>query len=305
MPAGRSEDTSAADSQSAGALASLLEILDLAPVETNFFRGVSPSDRWQRVYGGQVLGQALVAASRTVEGRLCHSLHAYFLRAGDPRRPILYEVDRSRDGRSFSARRVVAIQHGAPIFTMSASFETAEAGLEHQSPMPEVPYPEELKTEQQWRSEIVSQLPEHVRGWFMRGRPIEFRPVVPENRFRAEKQKPKQTLWFRAAAPLPESHALHQCVLAYASDMTLLDTSMVPHGRTLFEKSIMAASLDHALWFHRPFRADDWLLYVQESPSAAGTRSFNRGEIFRRDGVLAASVAQEGLVRVRASAPES
>src|SRR5207248_6765081 len=177
-----------ADSQSAGALASLLAILDLDPVENNFFRGVSPSDRWQRVYGGQVLGQALVAASRTVEGRLCHSLHAYFLRAGDPRRPILYEVDRSRDGRSFSARRVVAIQHGAPIFTMSASFETAEAGLEHQADMPEVPSPDELKSEQQWRSEIVSQLPEHVRGWFMRARPIEIRPVMPTNRFRAERQ---------------------------------------------------------------------------------------------------------------------
>lgn len=303
MSASRSEDTNGTDSQSAGALASLLAILDLDPVETNYFRGVSPNDRWQRVYGGQVLGQALVAASRTVEGRLCHSLHAYFLRAGDPRRPILYEVDRSRDGRSFSARRVVAIQHGAPIFTMSASFETAEAGLEHQSAMPDVPWPEELKSEQQWRSEIVSRLPEHVRDWFMRARPIEFRPVLPENRFRAEKQKPKQIVWFRAVAPLPDSHALHQCVLAYASDMTLLDTSLLPHGYTLFAPELQLASLDHAIWFHRPFRADEWLLYVQESPSAAGTRSFNRGEIFRRDGVLAASVAQEGLVRLRASPP--
>src|SRR5437763_10594290 len=163
-----SRDEGATDS-----LSSLLSLLDLEMIETNVFRGVSPKDRWQRVFGGQVLGQALVAASRTVEGRLCHSLHAYFLRAGDPRRPILYEVDRSRDGRSFSARRVVAIQHGAPIFTMSASFETAEAGLEHQAHMPEVPSPDELKSEQQWRSEIVSQLPEHVRGWFMRARPIE------------------------------------------------------------------------------------------------------------------------------------
>jgi acyl-CoA thioesterase-2 len=287
------------ESESETALASLLGILDLDAIENDFFRGVSPSDRWQRVYGGQVLGQALVAASRTVEGRLCHSLHAYFLRAGDPRRPILYEVDRSRDGRSFSARRVVAIQHGAPIFTMSASFETAESGLEHQSPMPDVPSPEELKTEQQWRSEIVSQLPEHVRGWFMRARPIEIRPVSPVNRFRGGKQQARQVVWFRAVAKLPDSHALHQCVLAYASDMTLLDTSLLPHGYTLFAPELQLASLDHAIWFHRTFRADEWLLYVQESPSAAGSRSFNRGEIFRRDGALVASVAQEGLVRVR------
>jgi acyl-CoA thioesterase-2 len=283
------------------ALASLLRLLDLEAIETNIFRGVSPKDRWQRVFGGQVLGQALVAAGRTVEDRTCHSLHAYFLRAGDPKTPILYEVDRSRDGHTFSARRVVAIQNGLPIFTVSASFERADQGLEYQTPMPDVPPPESLKTEQEWRSEIVSQLPEQVRGWFLRIRPIEIRPVEPPNRFAQGKYPPKQIVWFRAAAPMPDSPALHQCVLAYASDMTLLDTSLLPHGYNLFSSGLQLASLDHAMWFHRPFRADEWLLYVQESRSASGSRSFNQGEIFRRDGVLVASVAQEGLVRIRTS----
>src|SRR5215469_16099217 len=281
------------------ALESLLSLLDLERLESNFFRGLSPRDRWQRVYGGQVLGQALVAAYRTVETRICHSLHAYFLRAGDPRIPILYEVDRSRDGGSFSARRVVAIQHGAQIFTMSASFESPAEGLEHQSPMPPVPPPEELRSEQQWRQEILPQVPEHVRGWFMRARPIEVRPVLPANRFTQEKREARQVVWFRAVGPLPDSPAMHQCVLAYASDMTLLDTSLLPHGYNLFTPELQLASLDHAIWFHRPFRADEWLLYVQESSSASGSRSFNRGEIFRRDGTLAVSVAQEGLVRLR------
>lgn len=292
----------AAESDSA-ALESLLVLLDLERLERDFFRGLSPADRWQRVYGGQVLGQALVAAYRTVETRICHSLHAYFLRAGDPRIPILYEVARSRDGGSFSARRVAAVQHGAPIFTMLASFEAPEEGLEHQSAMPDVPSPDELQAEQQWRAGIVAQLPEAVRGWFMRARPIELRPVVPVNRFAPEKREARQIVWFRAVAPLPDSPALHQCVLAYASDMTLLDTSLLPHGYNLFTPELQLASLDHAIWFHRPFRADDWLLYVQESPSASGSRSFNRGAIFRRDGALVASVAQEGLIRRRRTPP--
>jgi len=281
------------------ALASLLSLLDLEAIETDIFRGLSPKDRWQRVFGGQVLGQALVAAGRTVEGRICHSLHAYFLRPGDPKTPILYEVDRSRDGHSFSARRVVAIQHGQPIFTMSASFERIEPGLEHQTQMPDVPLPESLKTEQEWRSEIAVDLPESARNWFLRARPIEFRPVEPPNRFAKGIYPPRQIVWFRAIGGLPDAPALQQCVLAYASDMTLLDTSLLPHGYTLFGGELQLASLDHAMWFHRPFRADDWLLYVQDSPSASGSRSFNRGEIFRRDGVLVASVAQEGLVRLR------
>jgi acyl-CoA thioesterase-2 len=281
------------------ALAALLGLLDLEPIETNIFRGISPKDRWQRVFGGQVLGQALMAATRTVENRICHSLHGYFLRPGDPKTPILYEVERSRDGLSFSSRRVSAIQHGEPIFTMSASYEVAESGLEHQSQMPDVPDAETLKSEHQWRLEILSDLPENARSWFLRARPIEIRPVEPPNRFAKGKHPAHQIVWFRAVGPLPDSPALHQCVLAYASDMTLLDTSLLPHGFNLFTKDLQLASLDHAMWFHRPFRADEWLLYVQDSPSASGSRGFNRGEIYRRDGTLVASVVQEGLVRVR------
>ena len=298
---GQYPDREARDISAKQSLAELLALLDLERIEDDIFRGVSPKDRWQRVFGGQVLGQALVAASRTVEGRDCHSLHAYFLRAGDPRIPIVYEVDRSRDGLSFTARRVVAIQHGQPIFTMSASFQVHEQGLEHQAEMPPVPDPETLKSEHEWRMEILNDLPEHVRPWFLRARPIEFRPVDPINRFAKSKFLPRQLLWFRAVGPLPDGAAIHQCVLAYASDMTLLDTSLLPHGFTLFTGALQTASLDHAMWFHRPFRTDDWLLYVQESPSASGARGFNRGAIFRRDGVLVASVAQEGLIRVRPS----
>jgi acyl-CoA thioesterase-2 len=298
-----SDPSAPADNGAKEALAVLLGLLDLEPIETNIFRGTSPKDRWQRVFGGQVLGQALVAAGRTVTDRICHSLHAYFLRAGDPKTPILYQVDRSRDGLSFSARRISAIQHGQPIFTMAASFAGAEPGLEHQLTMPDVPPPESLKSEYQWRREILPQLPEDARGWFLRSRPIEFRPVEPPNRFAKGSHPPRQIVWFRAAGSLPDEPALHQCVLAYASDMTLLDTSLLPHGFNLFTKDLQLASLDHAMWFHRPFRADEWLLYVQDSPSASNSRSFNRGEIFRRDGVLVASVAQEGLVRLRAPRP--
>jgi len=238
-------------------------------------------------------GQALVAASRTVKDRNCHSLHAYFLRAGDPKRPILYEVDRSRDGLSFSARRVVAIQNGEPIFTMSASFESVEEGLEHQSVMPEVP---DRKASRASRNGALLFFPtcrrRRAAGFFARVRSKSGRSI--RHRFAKGKHQPRQVVWFRAAGPLPSIPALHQCVLAYASDMTLLDTSLLPHGFNLFTPDLQLASLDHAMWFHRPFRADEWLLYVQESPSASGSRSFNRGEIFRRDGVLAASVAQEG-----------
>ena len=296
-----SSDPSARESAAKQSLAELLSLLDLERIEDDIFRGVSPKDRWQRVFGGQVLGQALVAATRTVEDRDCHSLHAYFLRPGDPRIPIVYKVDRSRDGSSFTARRVVAIQHGQPIFTMSSSFQVRERGLEHQASMPTVPDPETLKSEHEWRMEILNDLPEHVRPWFLRARPIEFRPVDPINRFAKAKFSPRQILWFRAVGALPETQAVHQCVLAYASDMTLLDTSLLPHGFTLFTGALQTASLDHAMWFHRPFRADEWLLYVQESPSASGGRGFNRGAIYRRDGVLVASVAQEGLIRLRPS----
>ena len=281
------------------ALATMLSVLDLEKIDDNVFRGVSPKDRWQRVFGGQVLGQALMAGSRTVEGRPCHSLHAYFLRPGDPKTPILYSVDRSRDGRSFTVRRVVASQNGEQIFVMAASFQAPEDGLEHQAAMPEVPDPDTLKSEEQWRSEIAFSLPEHVRAWFMRPRPIEFRAVEPANRFAEGPQPPRQIVWCRAVRRLTDDSALHRCVLAYASHMTLLDTSLLPHGRTLFAPEMQLASLDHAIWFHRPFRADEWLLYAQDSPSGSGARGLNRGMIFRRDGALVASVAQEGLIRVR------
>jgi acyl-CoA thioesterase-2 len=264
---------------------------------------VSPKDRSQRVFGGQVLGQALVAAGRTVEGRVAHSLHAYFLVAGDPKVPILYEVDRSRDGSSFSSRRVVAIQHGRQIFHMSVSLQVPETGLEHQIEMPDVPPPEGLPSEDDFRAKIVDKIPEQYRDHFLRRRPIELRPVDRTDIFAPQKRPPHQAVWVRATGELPADVAFQQCVLAYASDMTLLDTSLLPHGIGWFDNRIQMASIDHAMWFHRPFRADEWLLYVQDSPSASGARGFNRGLIFSRDGKLVASVAQEGLMRMRAPTP--
>lgn len=280
----------------------LLSLLDLEKIEENIFRGVSPKDRSQRVFGGQVLGQALVAAGRTVEDRVAHSLHAYFLIAGDPKVPILYEVDRSRDGSSFSSRRVVAIQHGRQIFHMSVSLQKPETGLEHQIEMPKVPPPEELPSEDDFRAKIVDQIPEQYRDHFLRKRPIELRPVDRADIFAPQKRSPHQSVWVRATGELPDDVALHQCILAYASDMTLLDTSLLPHGIGWFDNRVQMASIDHAMWFHRSFRADQWLLYVQDSPSASGARGFNRGLIFSRDGKLVASVAQEGLMRLHAKA---
>jgi len=296
---GPASSSSAPATASGQALKDLIALLDLECVQPDIFRGRSPTDRWQRVYGGQVLGQALVAAQRTVSGRACHSLHAYFLRAGDPKLPIFYEVDRSRDGRSFTARRVAAVQNGRTIFTMSASFQVPEEGLEHQSAMPEVPDPESLPPESQWRAKVAAQLPEQMRDRVLRVRPIELRPVLPADRFARGKQAPRQIVWMRAAGALPRALSVHQCVLAYASDMTLLDTSLLPHGFSLLSPGLQLASLDHAMWFHRPFRADEWLLYAQDSPAASGGRGFNRGQIFRRDGTLVASVVQEGLIRRR------
>ncbi|WP_137388626.1 acyl-CoA thioesterase II [Rhodoligotrophos defluvii] len=282
------------------AIAGLIRILDLEPLEQNLFRGISPKVGWQRVFGGQVIGQALVAAIRTVDpDRPAHSLHGYFMRPGDPKVPIIYEVHRDRDGASFSTRRVVAIQHGAPIFSMGCSFHREEAGLEHQVPMPNVPAPEDLPSEADMLKEYRHQIPDNMRQYFERERPIELRPVDFRHYLSPEPSSPEQFIWIKATAPLPDDRALHQCVLAYASDMTLLDTSLLPHGRSLFDPEMMLASLDHALWFHRPFRADEWLLYAQDSPSGVDGRGFNRGNIFTRDGALAASVAQEGLIRVR------
>jgi acyl-CoA thioesterase II len=282
------------------AVRELLDILDLEPLEVNLFRGRSPQSRWQRVFGGQVIGQALVAACRTVEevaSRPPHSLHAYFLLAGDPKVPIIYEVDRIRDGKSFTTRRVIAIQHGHAIFSMSVSFHVAEAGFSHQSAMPQVPKPDSLPNDAELRQSVLATMPEAVRRYYERERPIDLRPVELDRYLGKTTAEGKFHVWMRALDRLPDEPAIHQCVLAYASDLMLLDAATIPHGRTLFEPTIMAASLDHALWFHRRFRADEWLLYAQDSPNAGGARGFARGLIYAQDGTLVASVAQEGLVR--------
>jgi acyl-CoA thioesterase-2 len=281
------------------AVANLLSLLDLEPLEVNLFRGTSPQTTMQRVFGGQVIGQALVAAVRTVEGMMPHSLHAYFLLAGDPKVPIIYEVDRIRDGKSFTTRRVVAIQHGRAIFSMSVSFHADEASFEHQAKMPAVPHPDQLPSDAEIKANILPTLPEAVQRYYLRERPIELRPVE----FGRYAGQPVAdgifNVWIRTTGPLPDDPAIHRCVLAYASDMTLLDTALLPHQRSVFDRDVMAASLDHALWFHRPFRADQWLLYTQDSPNLHGARGFARGLIFTADGTLVASIAQEGLLRKR------
>ncbi len=281
-------------------VANLLSILDLEPLEHNLFRGVSPKDNWQRVFGGQVIGQALVAATRTVAGgRQAHSLHGYFLRPGDPAVPIVYEVDRIRDGGSFTTRRVVGIQHGHAIFSMSASFQVEEPGLDHQMDAEPVPDPETLPAEKALVDSLIDGMAPEVRAYFERERLIELRPVDIRHYTSREALPARQVVWVRASAELPDDPAIHRCVLAYVSDYTLLDTALFPHGRIVFDPAMQVASLDHAMWFHRPFRADEWLLYVQDSPSASGARGFNRGSLYDRAGRLIASVAQEGLIRVR------
>ena len=278
----------------------LIALLDLEQLEENLFRGLSPQVGWQRVFGGQVIGQALVAAGRTVTAsRPAHSLHAYFMRPGDPEVPIVYQVERMRDGGTFSTRRVVAVQHGAAIFAMSGSFQIEETGLDHQIAMPDVPPPESLPTETELQSAYLENAPEGVRNYWQRPRPIELRPVDLRHFVSRDALEPVQLVWVRASGALPDDADIHRCVLAYMSDMTLLDTSLFAHGRVIFDPDLQAASLDHALWFHRPFRADEWLLYAEDSPSTSGGRGFNRGSLFTRDGVLVASVAQEGLIRVR------
>jgi acyl-CoA thioesterase-2 len=254
----------------------------------------------QRVFGGQVLAQALTAAARTVQpARLCHSLHAYFLRPGDPKVPILYQVDRSRDGASFTARRVVAIQHGAQIFTLAASFQREEPGFEHQAQMPVVPDPESLEDDR----EVLLRQPDlspATRAWILRERPFETRSVLGRGPSGPSGDRPARAaldhIWLRTRAPVPNDPVLQRALLAFVSDVSLLDTSLLPHGKSIFS-NVKVASLDHAMWFHRPFRCDDWLLYAQDSPSASGARGFNRGAIYTRAGVLVASVAQEGLIR--------
>ncbi|MCX5581421.1 acyl-CoA thioesterase II [Kaistia terrae] len=276
----------------------LLSILDLEPLEHNLFRGRSFDPGWQRVFGGQVIGQALVAASRTVVvDRPVHSLHGYFLRPGDPAAPIIYAVERVRDGGSFSTRRVVATQHGQTTFIMSASFHIREEGLEHQIAMPDVPGPEDLPVDDEQGVALLEGAPAGVRRYWERLRPIELRPVDLKSYFRRDEARNSHAIWIRARTSIGDDAVLNSCVLAYASDLTLLDTTLMAHGRSAFDPGLQVASLDHAMWFHRPFRMDDWLLYVEDSPSAHGALGFNRGSLFDRKGVLVASVAQEGLVR--------
>lgn len=274
----------------------LLSILDIEQLDLNLFRGRSPKSSWQRVFGGQVIAQALVAAIRTVNGPQPHSLHAYFILPGDPNVPIIYDVDRVRDGRSFTTRRVTARQHGNAIFSMLSSFHVEEPSLSHQADMPKVPTPEELVGDAAMRKALLPSMPGPVRSYFEKERPIELCPV--DDRYSGKKIADGHFhMWIRTTEKLPDDPAIHQAILAYASDMTLLDTALARHGRSLFEPDFMGASLDHALWFHRPFRADEWLLYAQDSPSLQGARGFSRGLIFKRDGTLVASVSQEGLVR--------
>jgi acyl-CoA thioesterase-2 len=283
--------------------ADLVALLDLEKIEEDIFRGASPANGWKRTFGGQVIAQALSAATRTVDpARAAHSLHGYFILPGDPEAPIVYEVDRIRDGGSFTTRRVVAVQHGKAIFSLSASFHMAEEGFDHFIPAPDAPEPEGL-IDAGDLLRAAGMRPEQVERFIDRVSPVEFRPVDPSRHAplkEGEVREPKQALWIRINGALPDDPIVHRAALAFLSDMTLLGTAVVAHGRNLGEPDIQAASLDHALWLHRPFRADEWLLYVQDSPSANGARGFNRGLLYSRDRTLVASVAQEGLIRKRA-----
>jgi acyl-CoA thioesterase II len=278
-------------------LADLLQLLELEPLEVNLFRGASRDIGAPQVFGGQVLGQGLRAAYATVEGRSVHSLHAYFLRRGDFNAPIVYQVDRSRDGGSFSSRRVVAIQHGQQILHMAASFQAPEVGLEHQIAMPDVPPPESLPDLRELIEAQAAPLPPAVRRFVGRNSPFEFRSVQPLDYSNPQPGPPRQDVWFRTVGKLDDDLNRHACVLAYVSDYHLIGTAMRPHGLTLASPGVVVASIDHAMWFHRPVRVDEWLLYSIESPVAAGARGFARASLFTREGVLVASTAQEGLLR--------
>ena len=280
-------------------LADLLALLELEALEVNLFRGASRDIGAPQVFGGQVLGQALSAAARTVDAaRVVHSLHAYFLRRGDCNAPIVYQVDRSLDGHSFSNRRVAAIQHGEQIFTMTASFQVFEEGFDHQVEMPRVPAAEALSDYTGPPPDVLARLPERLRRFFAQPRPFEFRMVQPIDYRAPRPEQPVRQMWFRAVARLPEDEMLHRRPLAYVSDFFLLDTATLPHGTSFLRPSLVMASIDHAMWFHRPLRVDEWLLYAMESPSASGARGFARASVFARDGRLVASAAQEGLVRL-------
>jgi acyl-CoA thioesterase-2 len=278
----------------------LLKLLDLEPIEVNIYRGRNRDIGSGRVFGGQVLAQALVAAQRTVNPeRVAHSVQGYFILPGDLNAPIVYFVDRLRDGKSFATRRVTAIQHGRAIFNMSASFHVRESGVEHQLPMPDLPPPESLRSELDVIRENAAQIPENLRDVLTQDRPIDFRPVGFVDPFSTKPKPPIRHMWMRANGPMPNETLAHQAVLCYASDYGLLGAALQPHGRSVRNPDLQVASLDHTLWLHRECRIDDWLLYAIDSPVAAGARAFARGSIFTRDGMLVASVAQEGLVRVR------
>jgi acyl-CoA thioesterase II len=279
-------------------LADLLKLLELERIEDRIFRGESRDLGGARVFGGQVLGQALTAASYTVENRQVHSLHAYFLVAGDVNAPIVYEVEAARDGKSFSNRRVVAIQHGQPIFNMTASFQVPEQGLEHSAPMPHVPGPDGLADVRELPPEVLEKIPEKMQRFLTHERPFEFRSVEAIQVVAPPRAAPQRHIWIRTVDRLPDNADLHRNVLAYVSDYQLVGTSTLPHGIHFAEGNVQLASLDHAMWFHRPFRVDDWLLYAMESPNASGGRGLAMGRFFTQDGALVASTAQEGVVRV-------
>lgn len=276
----------------------LIALLDIERLELDLFRGQgSGGETPTRIFGGQVIAQALNAAYKTVEERPCHSLHGYFMRPGDPSIPVIYEVDRARDGGSFTTRRVVAIQHGKQIFNLAASFHKVEEGWTHQHPMPQVPGPEGLETREELRERVKEQVPEKYRGTFLRRSPVEVRPVAPRDLFAPDPSDDVNHLWFRIPGIGEVGQVMQHCLLAYASDMNLLGSSLRPHGQTWFTGQVMTASLDHAMWFHGDLQFEDWHLYALDSPWTGGARGFNRGSVFARDGRLVASVAQEGLVR--------
>lgn len=281
-------------------LIDLPAILDLEPIEVNLFRGRSPNASSQRLFGGQVIGQAMVAACRTVESRLPHSLHCYFIQPGDAHIPIIYQVERLRDGKSYSTRRVSAIQHGKMIVSIMVSFHASEEGtFDHQAKMPDVQPPGKFTAQELSKQPMFPAMPEIIRRYYEPNRPVELRPVEIARYVGQRIDDGRIHIWMRSSAKLPDDPALHMCALAYASDLSLLDAVMARYGRTLFDERMMSASLDHTMWFHRPFRADEWLLYAKESPTAQGGRGLTRGLIFKPDGTLVASAAQEGSVRER------
>lgn len=280
-------------------LQQLFDHLDLETLDVNLYRTAHPNEGWRQVFGGQVLAQALASASRTVpEDRLPHSLHAYFLRPGDMHYPIIFQVDRIRDGKSFNTRSISAMQHGDIILSMVASFQVTEPGVSHQSQMPDVPAPEQCLTRRELAEKYRDSLPAEMLAQLSRPFAIDLRHVEPENTFKPEIHPPHRSVWMKLNQDLPSDYPLHAHMLAYASDMTLLETSLRPHGLNMFASNLQIASLDHSMWFHRPFRMDEWLLYVQDSPSAAAARGFSRGSIYRQNGELVVSVAQEGLIRI-------